>query len=382
MMLLLTGGILAGMVVGALAEWAFLRERYGSALPEDHMSLILHSAHDGLIVLRGRRVVLANRRACELLGLEPSSSWDQLGLAIRRTPDLMDHIDAWRRGEEPTETVMTADYARPRYLRVHGALLEEADHPWKDSLLLTLTDVSELHRLEQIRRRFTADISHQIRSPVTAIKLLAEQLPSRSEDDGELATRILRETDRLQRLADEILALSRLEAGEEPMQLEDFAVRDLLDEALSTVRSQAERRGVRLVKDLSGDEIWRGDYRKLLRTLGTYLDNAIKFAPEGSDVRLQARTEEDQRVITVVDSGPGIPADELPHVFHRFYRGSRGLGHSGFGLGLAIAKHSMVSAGGDVFAQSQLGRGSTFGLTLPIATGAEGENAGSGRDRS
>ncbi|MFO8059462.1 MAG: HAMP domain-containing sensor histidine kinase [Bacillota bacterium] len=379
-MVILIGGILAGMVVGALVEWVFLREKYGPVLPEDQMSLILHSVHDGLIVLRGRHVVLANRRASVLLGLEFSASWDQLGLAMRRTPELMAYVEAWRRGEEPQETVMPVDYTHPRYLRVHGALLEEADLPWKGSLLLTLTDVSELHRLEQIRRRFTADISHQIRTPVTAIRLLAEQLPSNSEDFGELATRILGETDRLQRLADEILALSRLEAGEEPMELEDFAVGDLLDEALSAVRSQAERRGVRLVKYIDEDEVWRADYRKLLRTLGIYLDNAIKFSPDGDEVRLGVRTDVDRRVITVADSGPGIPRDELPHVFHRFYRGTRGLGHSGFGLGLAIAKHSMVAAGGDVFANSQVGKGSTFGLTLPIDSAAEDEPGGSGQE--
>ena len=382
-MMLLIGGILAGLVVGALVEWAFLREKYGPVLPEDHMSLILHSAHDGLIVLRGRRVVLANRRASELLGLKSSTSWYQLGLAMRRTPELMAYVEAWKRGEEPGETVITLDYTQPRYLRVHGALLDVADPPWKESLLLTLTDVSELHRLEKIRRQFTADISHQIRTPVTAIRLLAEQLPSNSEDFGELATRILQETDRLQRLADEILALSRLEAGEEPLELENFAVRNLLDEALSAVRSQAENREVRLVTDLNEDDndIWRGDYPKLLRTLCIYLDNAIKFSPEGGEVQLRVRTDGDRGVIAVVDFGPGIPRDELPNVFHRFYRGTRGIGHSGFGLGLAIAKHCMVAAGGNVFARSQVGQGSTFGLTLPIESPSECETAGPGKEQ-
>ena len=371
----LIGWILAGMVVGALAEWVFLRDKYGPVLPTDHMSLILHSAHDGLIVLRGRRVVMANRRANELLGLESSAFWEQLRLTIRRTPELLAYVDAWRRGEEPRETVMTIGDAPPRNLRIQGVLLREADPPWKDSLLLTLTDVSELHRLEHIRRRFTADISHQIRTPVTAIRLLAEQLPSNSEEFGEFPSRILQETDRLQRLAEEILALSRLESGEEPMQIEEFPVRDLLDEALSAVRSQAEERGVRLVKDLPRDEVWRGDYRKLLRTLGIYLDNAIKFSPDGGEVRVGVRTEGDRKAITVVDFGPGIPEDELAHVFHRFYQGARGLGHSGFGLGLAIAKHSMVGAGGDVFAESRVGEGSTFGLTLPMdSSEAQGSN--------
>ncbi len=360
-------GLMLGLALASvlLSFWRRPRnESRGSTEGRDNR--LLDVVHDGLIVLTDGEIVMANAHANEFLGLESSASPERLRMAIRRIPELTEYIDAWRRGEEPAETVVEVGYPQPRYLRVQGARLEDTEITSRDALLFTLTDVSELQRLEKIRRRFTADISHQIRTPVTAIRLLAEQMSMGAGDPGELTDRVLRETDRLQRLAEEILTLSRLESGEEVPDIQRFLVGDLLEEAVDAATSHAQGREVRIEVDYDAEECWRGDYRKLLRALGIYVDNAVKFSPPGREVRIAARTEEGRGVVTVTDSGPGIPVDELPQVFHRFYRGSRGSTHSGFGLGLAIAKHSVAAAGGDVFVESRVGEGSTFGFTLPL----------------
>ncbi len=370
------GGLLAGLGLG----WLFLRRGRNAAAEDGHLDRMADAVHDGLMVLRGREVVMANRRAGEFLGLGPTPSPERMRLALQRTPDLVAYIEDFRAGESPGERLVSVGYPRVRYLRVQGAPLDPEDPPDRGALLLTLTDVTELQRLERVRRRFTADLSHQIRTPVTAIRLLAEQLATGSGESREFAERILRETDRLKRLAEEILTLSRLEAGEEPLEIQEFAVGDLLEEALDGVYSQAERRGVTLVSDSPPRETWRADYRNLLRVLEIYLDNAIKFSPPGGEVRVAAGTEEDRCWITVTDAGPGISQEEKVQIFHRFYRGSRGTGHLGFGLGLAIAKHSMAALGGDVFVDTRVGEGSTFGLVLPRDPEGEIRTAEFGED--
>ncbi|MFW5896532.1 MAG: sensor histidine kinase, partial [Bacillota bacterium] len=314
-------GVVLGL--GAAYLWHIPRGESTATRPDPN-GRFLDVVHDGLIVLSDGQVMMANAHANQFLGLETSASFERLRLAIRRIPELTEYIEAWRRGNEPGETVIEVGYPQPRYLRVQGAHLRDPEIASEDALLLTLTDVSELQRLEQIRRRFTADISHQIRTPVTAIRLLAEQMAMGTGDPGELTNRVLRETDRLQRLADEILTLSRLESGEEIPDIQEFAVGDLLEEAIDAAASYADGSGVVIEADYPEDEWWCGDYRKLLRALGIYVDNAVKFSPPGGKVRIEARTKDGSGVVTVSDSGPGIPVDELPQVFHRFYRGTRG----------------------------------------------------------
>ncbi len=363
---------LLGLLVGlGIAICGFLLRRASSPVPAMEMERdwtpLMEAVHDGLILFRDGRIHAANRRANIVLGLDAEAPPERLRYALQRVPELRDFVERLPGTPDVTGTTITLGYPDPRHLRVYAARVAKEGETSGGWFLLTLTDVTELQRLERIRRRFTADISHQIRTPVTAIRLLAEQLPDAEGAFGELSTRILRETDRLQRLAHEILQLARLEAGEEISDVQTFRVGDLVAEAIDTVHSQAGQRGISFRTCGSVEAVWQGDYRKLLRTLEIYLDNAIKFSPAGATVTIGVEDSANKRTLTVRDQGPGIPFDDQPRVFNRFYRGAPGSQHDGFGLGLAIAKHSMAAAGGTVFVESRLGEGSTFGLSLPGA---------------
>lgn len=338
-------GIAAGLTVPAYRRWHRLRR-------------ILDHLPDGVILFSRRGdVLMANTAAAEFVGLQGGWSRRRFRLALARIPDLSTYVEGALSGSGGEDgPTIEVGYPEVRYLRVQAAPLDT------EEVLLTLTDVTTLQRLEAVRRRFTADLSHQLRTPVTSIRLLVETLEQRVDDT--VTGRIVRETGRLEQLVDEILTLSRLEAGEEQFSPESFHIAQLVTEAVEVVSPQISRKDIDLRLELD-DEPWWGDYPKLLRTLEVYLDNAIKFSPPSGSITISSRTIGDYHTLLVIDEGPGIAQHEQPYVFHRFYRGRRQAGSGGFGLGLAVAKHAVAAHGGQVFVESQVGTGSTFGFRLP-----------------
>jgi len=340
--------------------------RLASALLGAAAGRFLEFVHDGVLLCDpAGKVVAANRRAAEYLGLEPGQPPHRLSLALRRNPDLVSYLEGLRSGKSPETITVQTGYPRVRFLQVQGSLLHRL-------AVLTLTDVTRLHQLEQMRRRFTADLSHELRTPVTAIRLLTEALERDRPELAEHTQRILTATKRLEQLVAQILDLSRLEAGQEQLSPEWFDPADLVGEAVDRIAPQAAAKQLRLVRRLEGERPWWGDYEKLLRLLGIYLDNAVRFSPPATEIVIRVFNTQEANVLTVTDHGPGILAEELPYVFQRFYKGQRQTGTPGFGLGLAIAKHIALAHGGEVFADSRVGEGSTFGVRLPTPAAPSG----------
>ena len=261
---------------------------------------------------------------------------------------------------------------------------DEADQP---SCVIVLQDLTELHRLERVRRDFVANISHELRTPLASVKLMVETLESVIEDDPEEARSFLRridtELDGLTQLVRELLELSRIESGQITLQLRPLDLESLVYQAVERMQPQAERHRIALRLDdpLPDDSnevelpsaLADGD--RLMQVMINLLHNAIKFTSPGGRIAASVNRLPDnpaRLVVRVTDTGVGIPADEVPRIFERFYKVDKARsGESGTGLGLAISKHIIQAHGGDIWAESIEGEGSVFSFTIPIATGAQ-----------
>ncbi|MCB1017231.1 MAG: sensor histidine kinase, partial [Acidimicrobiales bacterium] len=216
-------------------------------------------------------------------------------------------------------------------------------------------------------RDFVANISHELKTPVGALALLAEALIAADEEDRErLARRMLTEAHRVGNTIDDLLSLSRIEA-DQGAEWEPVAVDAVIHEAASRARSAAEQRGIRIETPTTPPIAVVGDLRQLVSAVFNLLDNAVKYSDPGSAVVVGARQSGNWVELVVSDHGPGIPARDLERIFERFYRVDRARSREtgGTGLGLAIVRHVANNHGGVVSVDSREGEGSTFTLRLP-----------------
>lgn len=240
--------------------------------------------------------------------------------------------------------------------------------------LALIGDITEMRRLEAIRRDFVANISHELKTPVGALSLLAETIGT--EDDlaviQRLAERMVTEAGRLASTIEDLLLLSRIESEEGPGH-EDVAVGRIVAEAVNRIRPAAENAAISLdVPEAAGSVSVRGDRRQLVSALYNLLDNAVKYSDPGSEVAVEVAVAGGEVQLAVEDHGIGIPARDLERVFERFYRVdlARSRRTGGTGLGLAIVRHVMANHDGRVTVESRLGEGSTFVLRIPLAAPA------------
>ena len=240
-------------------------------------------------------------------------------------------------------------------------------------VLVVIDDVTDRRRLEAVRRDFVANISHELKTPVGALSLLAETLVA--EDDpavaSRLADRMLTEAIRVGRTIDDLLELSRIEADEEARR-DDVPVHLFLADAVDRVRPAAEQQRIAIeVEEPAPRLAVAGDRRQLVSAAYNLLENAVKYSDAGSSIEVRARTDGRWVDIEVKDHGIGIPRRDLERVFERFYRVDRARSREtgGTGLGLAIVRHVAGNHAGDVHVESNEGEGSTFTLRLPLGAG-------------
>jgi two-component system phosphate regulon sensor histidine kinase PhoR len=274
--------------------------------------------------------------------------------------------------DEPrTETVV---YGRD------GRVLEASAQPFSGGGerlgLMVLRDVTELRRLERVRREFVANVSHELRTPLASIRAVVETLENGAADDpavsGEFYRRIIGEVDHLVGLVDELLDLARLESGRAVLTAEVCDPGELLLRAVERLRTQVERAGltihVKAEQNLPRVRVDRGRIEQVLINL---IHNAVKFTPEGGEILIDAGVTDGKLRVSVRDTGVGITAEELPRVFERFFKSDAARRSAGSGLGLAIAKHIVQGHGGTIWAESVSGNGATFSFTLPLAAGPD-----------
>jgi two-component system, OmpR family, sensor histidine kinase SenX3 len=232
-------------------------------------------------------------------------------------------------------------------------------------------DVSELRRVESVRRDFVANVSHELKTPIGALSLLAETMAVGDDSpvNSQLADRVQREANRLGRIVDDLLDLSLIEAQERPTR-DPVPVHVVLHEAAERVRGAADVVGIPLnVAPVATDVVVAGDRSQLVSAVTNLLDNAVKYTAEpGEPVEIDATVVDGSVCISVCDHGIGIPARDLERIFERFYRVDRARSRAtgGTGLGLAIVRHVAQAHGGDVTVESIEGEGSTFRLRVPL----------------
>src|SRR5574341_1755319 len=240
--------------------------------------------------------------------------------------------------------------------------------------VILIDEITELHRLGRVRRDFIAHISHELRTPVASLQLLAETLPNALTENpaviSELVSKLRGQIDLLHQLTDEAMDLALIESGQMPLKLVECSISQIANDALALLRPQAERKQLSLHVQVPMDLFVLADSAGIQKVLSNLLHNAIKFTPSQGQLHLRARRDGDNIEIAVADNGIGIPARDLSRVFERFYKADRARAEGasrGTGLGLAIAKHIVEGHGGRIWVESIEGKGSTFYFTLPSA---------------
>ena len=253
----------------------------------------------------------------------------------------------------------------PRRIPLRAAALPIRDGgDW--AVLLMLTDLTEVQRVDQVRRDFLSNVSHELRTPLAAIRALVETMDDGvdPEDAPEFLKRIHQQVERLTSLVNELLDLSRIESGAINLNPEAVDLAALVSEAASLLRPRTEPLGLSVAFEGTPITV-EADRASLLRVVSNLLDNAVKWSPTGSTVHVGTQDEGDLVALWVQDEGPGIPEQDLPRVFERFYKGEASRATAGVGLGLAIVKHLVRSHGGTATVESQPGQGARFTVRLP-----------------
>ena len=356
-----------------------VREAQRSRLDREveQLRVVLGGMTEGVIAIDPRRRLLfANGSADRLFGLGPHAV-GRLVLELIRSPQIQEAVDATLdnaavfRGEITLPSREHSARAIPRVLAIQGAVLP-GEVP--SGAVLVFHDVTELRRLERMRQDFVANVSHELKTPLAAIKAYTETLLDSALHDEEVNVRFLHrieeQAERLNQLILDLLRLARLESGSEVFQHGPLDVAEVLESCVETHRGRAEAKGLTLALDLGpvGPAVRVvADDEAFHQIFDNLIDNAIKYTPEAGRVDVGCNLVGDSVEITVADSGIGIPRDDLPRIFERFYRvdkaRSRELG--GTGLGLAIAKHVVQAIGGQVTVESRLGEGTRFRVRLP-----------------
>jgi two-component system sensor histidine kinase SenX3 len=363
------GGLLVGLLVGVL-----LVRRSVASTPETPdaprllpgAGAVLEALPVAVLVVDVADEVLLGNRAARELGLIRDG-------VLAAFPDLRRLVRQTRRTGEAQEVDLAVPQARlgraPAVFRARVAPIGDG------TMAVLLEDVTEARRLEDVRRDFVANVSHELKTPVGALSLLAEALQDASDDPDAVrrfAGRAQHEAQRLGRLVQELIDLSRLQ-GADPMPAATSVVVDrVLAEAVDRTRTTAQASSITLT--VTGDTglRLRGNEQQLVTAVVNLLDNAVSYSGEGSTVTITARAVGNTVEISVADEGIGIPEKDLERVFERFYRSdpARSRATGGTGLGLAIVKHVATNHGGTVQVSSVEGLGATFTLRLPIAARA------------
>jgi two-component system phosphate regulon sensor histidine kinase PhoR len=366
-------------LAGSLNRTAVELDRTIRTLTEERnqSAAILASMDEGVAVVgRDQRVVYCNRAFCRVMDV-PAAGWHgRPVMELMRHPDLVTYIGKVLTVDQVIHGEVVLGSVRTRTFAFTAAPVHSEGST--TGAVMVLHDISELKRLERARRDFIANISHEFKTPLTAIQGFAETLLDGAIEDTENRERFLEiirgHARRLGRLTEDLLRLAQIEAGQLPYDARFVSVEDIVKPCLETVRVKAEKKNLTLEADCTDDlpDLF-GDFQAFHEILDNLLDNAVRYSPRGGTIKVSAFTGEGEIVISVADKGIGIPKAEQDRIFERFYRtdAARSRESGGTGLGLSIVKHLVEAQGGRVRVESEVGSGSTFYLHLPIRTASE-----------
>jgi two-component system phosphate regulon sensor histidine kinase PhoR len=332
------------------------------------LDAVLQKMTDGvLIVDELGRVQLVNPAAIKIFSItQPEPIGKPLIEVVRHhQPEEM-----WQRCRATGEA-QRVDFEISHRLSLQG-IATSLSPAISGSILLLFQDLTRQRQTEAMRRDFISNVSHELRTPLAALKALTETLQSGALEDQPAAHRFLEqmetEVDSLSLMVNELLELSRIESGRVPLNIEPTPPLDIVNPAVDRLRLQAERAGLTLSIVCADDlPAVLADATRIQQVVVNLLHNAIKFTPEGGQVTVNVTQQSHQVQFEIRDTGIGIDAEDLPRIFERFYKADRSRSTSGTGLGLAIARHLVEAHGGRIWAESKVGKGSSFYFTIPLA---------------
>jgi two-component system, OmpR family, phosphate regulon sensor histidine kinase PhoR len=364
---------LCATVNDRILELRRLRQERSGQLTQ--LEATLGSLQEAVLVVDPHNYIVLANRAVHSIFPHATTILDQRLERVLHSVPFLNYVEAVRqdRAAARQEMEFGSDDER-RWVEVTGTTIPPVDDRPGRWALFVLHDITRQKRLERIRQEFVANVSHELRTPLTVIKGNVDTLVTDHATMGEgdrirflLTTQ--RHTERLNSLLDDLLLLSRLESGHPRLQREPVALETLLADLLADYRSRPAAVRHELRGDVTpGLPAVAADPLRLSQVFENLLDNAIKYSPAGSTVTVSIRLQDREVVVTVRDTGPGIPERDLPHIFERFYRVEKGRSRDqgGTGLGLSIVKHIVQLHGGRTWAESTLGQGTAVSFSVPV----------------
>lgn len=336
----------------------------------NQLSVILDTMADGVIVVNSNGQVELMNLSAEWMLESPNREADRIQLAeVVRDHEILQLVSEARATRQTRQAELELVHRR-RFLNVIATPLSEGSD---EGVLLTLQDVTRLWQVETTRREFVSNVSHELRSPLAAIRAMTETLQDGALNDTDTAqdflTRILNDTQRMTTMVNELLELSRLESGQAPIHLAPVSLASVVAEIESRFDVSPDHERLKLETNVpDGIPLVMGEADKLNQVLANLVENAVKVTGDGGLISISANATDRWVEVKVSDNGIGIAREHLPHVFERFYKVDRSRRDGGTGLGLAIVKHLVQAHGGDIKVESVEGEGSAFSFTLPRAS--------------
>jgi two-component system, OmpR family, phosphate regulon sensor histidine kinase PhoR len=359
----------AGQMADALNLVAqqFQRQMSNASEGESRLAAALNSSIDAVAALDNEgRILFANVAFEQVFGRALNDVAGKPFVHVLADEDVIDAIRGSR--EQGLRQINVIERPGRQFFQVVTTPIAGGGE-W--SVLIVFHDVTDVQRTDQIRRDFVANVSHELRTPLAALKSVVETLAEGALEDPNVAQDFLRradgEVDRLVQLVEELLELSRIESGEQPLALRETDVAVLLTEASERLRPQAKRARLSLALELAPElGLAKLDGARIERAVLNLLHNAIKFTPSGGEVTLAAYREDGQLMVQVRDTGTGIEASDLTRIFERFYKVDQSRASGGSGLGLALVKHAVEAHGGTIHVESERTKGSVFSFRIPL----------------
>jgi len=365
---------MAGLAEAMNQMAAQLENRIATIINQrNQLETVLASMLEGVIAIDAEeRIVSINRAAAQLFENKPANCQDKSIQEVIRSPAMQQFIRRALNNPHPTEEDIIVYQNEERVIDVKSSPLLDAGQQ-QTGTLVVINDVTQLRRLENMRRDFVANVSHEIKTPLTAIKGFVETLQQGNVEKAKEKERFLgiiqKHVDRLNAIIEDLLALSRIEQEDERKEInfQRIKIEGIFQAAIQLCRPRAEEKKIRIDLDCEKDTTAVFDPALIEQAVVNLLDNAIKYSEPQSIILLKSHQQNSEVIISVQDHGIGIAQKHLPRLFERFYRvdKSRSRKEGGTGLGLAIVKHIAHAHGGHVAVDSKIGEGSRFSIHLP-----------------
>ncbi|GHH97267.1 two-component system histidine kinase PnpS [Neobacillus kokaensis] len=341
-------------------------------MQQDRLTVLIENIGTGLILIDSRGYInLINKGYIDFFHVSPKQYLNKLYYEVIDEKEICQIVaEVFRTEQKVRKQLLIPLQIERKYFDVYGVPIIGSNNVWK-GVLLVFHDITELKKLEQMRKDFVANVSHELKTPVTSIKGFAETLMDGAKNNQEtleaFLSIILKESERLQTLIQDLLELSKIEQQGFKLNLQRLDLDHLLEEVIALLTGKAQAKNIKIeYNNFPGQVLIKGDIDRLKQVFINLVSNSINYTPDGGSVKVVLENNRDHVRIHVLDTGVGIEKEEIPRIFERFYRVDRARSRNsgGTGLGLAIVKHLVEAHHGNIIVRSELGKGSEFIIEL------------------